>query len=185
MQSGCQADCHVSHWERLLWASGCFGVYFKSTDCQHENTSRFPNLFHLSCSALLSLLLLGISCRHLSHERDIQGGAESLSSGGEMACLQGRSAGETEVKCSSRDGHRSQRHRPDDQAVRGDGRLQRLHHVSNTRDDPEKVNTRFSQQHKGTGKFHSLSFSPFFSCVVFIFCTPVSTVSITSCSLCL
>lgn len=48
MQSGCQADCHVSHWDWLLWASGCFGVYIKRTGCEHENTTHFsPRLSNL------------------------------------------------------------------------------------------------------------------------------------------
>lgn len=46
---GCQADCHVNYWDWLLWASGCFGVYFKGTGCEHENIIQSPPyLSHLS-----------------------------------------------------------------------------------------------------------------------------------------
>lgn len=38
---GCQGFCHVSCWDWLLWASGCFGVHIKRTGCEHENTTHF------------------------------------------------------------------------------------------------------------------------------------------------
>lgn len=92
VQSGCQADCHVSHWDWLLWASGCFGVYIKRTGCEHENTTHFspPSIPSLaSPTPLFFSLPLRLSFSSASHERHIQGAAESLSSGGETACLQG------------------------------------------------------------------------------------------------
>lgn len=49
MQTGCQVDCHVSHRDWLLWASGCFGVYIKRTGCEHENSSRFPPIYPIFC----------------------------------------------------------------------------------------------------------------------------------------
>lgn len=67
MQSGCQVDCHVSHRDGLLWASGCFGVYIKRTGCEHENSTPFPPIYPIFCLSytpcFLFLLLLGFLFR--------------------------------------------------------------------------------------------------------------------------
>lgn len=124
MRSGCQADCHVSHWDWLLWASGCFGMYIKRTGCEHENTTHFPpSTASFASPALLFSLALRLSFRLLSHERHIQGAAASLSSGGQTACLQGCHDKVQEGPSGGhkwRGGQRSERHRPNHCVVRGD-----------------------------------------------------------------
>lgn len=70
VQSGCQMNCHVSHRDWLLWASGCFGVYIKRTGCEHENSARPPPPSNQSLAfpALLSLALR-LSFLSFPHER--------------------------------------------------------------------------------------------------------------------
>lgn len=88
VQIDCQADCRVGHWDWLLWASGCFGVYIKRTDCELENISHTPtiyqifHIFYIAFSHLLSFTLI-------SQGRDMWGFAESFGSGGQTTCLQG------------------------------------------------------------------------------------------------
>lgn len=73
-------------------------------------------------------LALRLSFRLLSHERHIQGAAESLSSGGGMACLQGchdkvqekPGRGEERIEVEKRGGQRPGRHKPNYCVIRHD-----------------------------------------------------------------
>lgn len=186
VQSGCQADCHVSHWDWLLWASGCFGVYIKRTGCEHENTTHFSTRL----SNLLPLLhYFFFSCSQAffsssSHERYFQGAAESLSSGGETACLQGchdrvherpgREKGGIEVE--KRGGQRSERHMPNYCVIRDD-----RGNVSTTFSTEQTTHEKLLPGSQNTRKVPSAAIYTLLQ--LSLFCTSVRAVSITSCSL--
>lgn len=81
VQVDCQADCHVSHRDWLLWASGCFGVYIKRTDCELKNISHTPTIYQIfhnffiafSTCCLLLLFPKGGICEVLQNLLDQKG----------------------------------------------------------------------------------------------------------------
>lgn len=87
-----------------------------------------PSIPSFAFPTLLFSLALRLSFRLLSHERHIQGAAESLSSGGETACLQGchdkvqerPGRGEERIEVEKRGGQQSERQKPNYCVIRDD-----------------------------------------------------------------
>lgn len=181
--------CRVAAKPTVMLATGIgccgpqvvFGVYIKRTGCEHENTTHFSrSIPSFASPTLLFSLALRLSFCLPSHERHIQGAAESLSSGGETVCLQGchdkvqerPGRGEERIEVEKRGGQQSEKHKPNYYVIR---------------DDRGNVSTIFltelmTQVNKllaaSQEKYHLLPVSPHFNYVCLVFCTAVSTVSI-------
>lgn len=87
-----------------------------------------PSIPSFASPTLLFSRALRLPFRLLSHERHIQGAAESLSSGGETACLQGchdkvqerPGRAEERIEVETRGGQQSERHKPNYCVIRDD-----------------------------------------------------------------